>query len=165
MNFACPTMDIRNPFANYIGHGVSEDASFLRKLSDSFREDLSRAVTTKSLLGQLSHVLWKTKEDSLEDNWDGYGALPVSFESYLNARQILDTMPTTTPLPDISADPDGEISFEWYNGARKRFSLSVGADGQLTYAGIFGSSKAKGIESFGDEIPKTILESIKRVFA
>ena len=62
-------------------------------------------------------------------------------------------------------DPDGEVSLEWYRGPRRVFSISIGSNDELTYAGIFGASKARGVEPFSFEIPHAVLDNLRRLLA
>lgn len=55
------------------------------------------------------------------------------------------------------------MNFEWDNGPRSVFSVAVGRDGSLTYAGLDGGSKSQGVETFGEPIPATVREGIARV--
>jgi hypothetical protein len=92
-------------------------------------------------------------EETREENWDGYGASPVSVLAFLNARAFLSNLPTTVPIPEITVEPDGEIAFEWYLQPRWVFSVSVGSNNELTYAGLFGRNKIHGTEYFENELP------------
>ena len=56
--------------------------------------------------------LEKVYEECSEANWDGYGAMPISRDTYSEARKLLRMMPSSLQRPDISAEPDGEITFE-----------------------------------------------------
>ncbi len=102
-------------------------------------------------------------EECRSDNWDGYGAKRVGRRSYSEAARFCALLPASMPAPDVAADPDGEITFEWHEGQRKAFSVSVGPKSQLTYAGVFGKNKAHGVEHFGDEFPDVILGSLHRL--
>jgi hypothetical protein len=64
----------------------------------------------------------------------------------------------------VGADPDGEISFEWYRGPRRILTLSIGADRRLSYAGLFGSSKVNGVEYLRDELPEPVVANLRRLF-
>lgn len=96
------------------------------------------------------------------ENWDGEGAEPADPMSYHYALLFAQSLPGWAPNPDASVDPDGEICLEWGRGRRSIFSVSVGRDGTLTYAGLFGVSKQHGVESFADDIPPAILSGIRR---
>jgi len=109
--------------------------------------------------------LEKVYEECSEANWDGYGAMPISRETYSEARKLLRMMPSSLPRPDISAEPDGEITFEWYKEKYSVFVISVGGNNLITYAGLFGkSNKIHGTEYFADELPEIIHHCIRRLF-
>ena len=109
--------------------------------------------------------LEKVYEECSEANWDGYGAMPISRETYSEARKLLRMMPSSLPRPDISAEPDGEITFEWYKEKYSVVVISVGGNNLITYAGLFGkSNKIHGTEYFADELPEIICHCIRRLF-
>jgi hypothetical protein len=109
--------------------------------------------------------LEKVYEECLEANWDGYGAMPISRETYSKARKLLRMIPPSLSRPDISAEPDGEITFEWYKEKYSVVVISVGGNNLITYAGLFGkSNKIHGTEYFADELPEIIRHCIRRLF-
>jgi hypothetical protein len=142
--------------------GVSEDAFELQVkiMQLSSDEPQSMILDKQKLLQELYEVF----RECSEVNWDSYGAKATNLDFFSEALRFLKTLPSILTRPELTVDPDGEIAFEWYNGPKRIFSVSVGATSELTYAGIFGSNKASGTEYFGDELPKTILDNIQRVF-
>ncbi|MEA3447994.1 MAG: hypothetical protein U9Q98_06030 [Bacteroidota bacterium] len=109
--------------------------------------------------------LEKVYEECSEANWDGYGAMPISRETYSKARKLPRMIPSSLPRPDISAEPDGEITFEWYKEKYSVFVISVGSNNLVTYAGLFGkSNKIHGTEYFADKLPEIIRHCIRRLF-
>ena len=120
---------------------------------------ISLSATRQSSLDEL----YETVEACCSADWDGYGAAPVAFETYRNAEQFVHALPNGMPQPQVSIDPDGEISFEWYAAPNRVFSVSVGPDNELAYAGLFGASRTYGTEVFFDEVPEVILQNIKRL--
>jgi hypothetical protein len=160
-----------NAFADAMGsyywlfgrnRGVSVDAleleATIKELSSD--EPQSTFLDKQGLFQELFEVY---RECSVK-NWDGYGAKAVDSILFGEAFRFLEILPSTISKPEISTDPDGEIAFEWYGKNKRVFSVSVGQNGELTYAGIFGSGKTKGTELLRDEIPEIILENINRVF-
>ena len=110
--------------------------------------------------------LEKVYEECSEANWDGYGAMPISRETYFEARKLLTMIPLSFQMPEILAEPDGEIGFEWYKDKDSVFVISVSGNNIITYAGLFGTSnKTHGTEYFADELPRIILENIRRLFS
>ncbi len=97
------------------------------------------------------------------DDWDGAGSRRVEPSTYIYADQFLRLLPSSASLPDITVDSDGEILFEWDQGRRQVFSVSVGRDGTLTYAGLFGHTKTHGTEHPREALPSVILDCLERL--
>jgi hypothetical protein len=72
-------------------------------------------------------------------------------------------LPLTIPAPDVTVDPNGKVSFEWYSNPRKVFSVTVMATDEVVFAGLFNSSRICGVEYFVNEPPKGILDYIMRI--
>jgi hypothetical protein len=49
----------------------------------------------------------------MPDNWDGYGALTIKAATRRNAISALRSVLISAPIPDITPNPNGTISFEW----------------------------------------------------
>ncbi|MCL6582075.1 MAG: hypothetical protein K6U11_00410 [bacterium] len=164
-NVICPCPSFRSFREPYTARGLSEDASWLQEsfdkiLSNLLEENITIGASREKVLKSLK----KAFAEYSTDNWDGYGAKAVDRYSYYEAQRFINVLPITIPVPEVAVDPDGEISFEWYAGPRKVFTVSIGKNRELTYAGLFGSNKIYGTEHFEDFIPKIILENIQRVF-
>jgi hypothetical protein len=78
------------------------------------------------------------------DGWDGPGSKGVEQSTHYYAEQFLKLLPSHVAFPDIAADTDGEILFEWDRGRRQVFTVSVGREGVLSFAGLFGQEKIHG---------------------
>jgi hypothetical protein len=126
---------------------------------------LARTMTIGRHYLETRKSLAEAYKSSAVGNWDGYGAKPIDPGSCLKAIRFSTLLPMNIPIPDISIDTDGEARFEWYRGPRQVFSVAVRNDGQLAYAGLFGANKAYGAEYLGDELPNTLLDNIRRVYA
>jgi len=87
----------------------------------------------QSLLGRLNEVFNEAKER----DWDGDNAEPVSDSTYYNATKLLLVITGNLPAPEISADNDGFIEFEWYKEGRS-FSLYITDTNLVLYAGFYG---------------------------
>jgi hypothetical protein len=74
--------------------------------------------------------------ESCAPGWDGYAAASASCESYLRAKRFIKALPANFLAPEVAVDPDGEVSLEWYCPTGRVFSVSIGANDGLTYAGI-----------------------------
>lgn len=143
--------------------GISEDAGRWEAQENSIQQNMSRAT---SLNGQeMEQDLILLFQQHSNDNWDGYGAKPVTLENLLAAINFWRTLPTTVPRPELAVDPDGAIVFEWYRRPRKVFSVAVEKDNRVTYAGLFDSSKESGTDYFDQDLPETIFLQIQRVLS
>lgn len=101
--------------------------------------------------------------ESTEDDWDGYGAKGIDAPTCLNALAFLLLLPSTLPTPEISAQPNGAIAFEWLRERRQMFSVSIGRTNRMAYAGLFGNSTVYGAEYFVDQIPQVVFQNIERL--
>lgn len=104
-------------------------------------------------------------EAASKPNWDGEGAASANPLSYEYAKAFLKVLSPSIPIPDFDVDSDGELCLEWDDGPRSVFSVSIGPDGTLTYAGLFGVNKTHGVETFTDSIPASIESNILRARA
>jgi hypothetical protein len=99
-----------------------------------------------------------------EPNWDGFNARPVSDETIINAYMLLDALPLGFPRPSIGAEPDGDLTLEWYRSPRRTLSVSVNSQGELNYAALLGPSRTCGTEAFYGDVPGAILDLVWRVY-
>jgi hypothetical protein len=113
----------------------------------------------------LDEQLYDVVEQCARPGWDGYDAEPVSQEAYANAYRFIEGLPLDFPMPSISAEPDGHITFEWYASPRRTLSVSISPDGEIHYAALLGATRSYGTEPFSGEIPRTILSWARRVTA
>lgn len=102
-------------------------------------------------------------EDCREPNWDGYGAQPVSDETYHLAVEFLKALRFGTAVPSIGAEPDGHLTVEWYRSPQRTLSVSISPHGELHFAALLGLAKAYGTEPFIGEVPKFICDLIDQV--
>ena len=97
--------------------------------------------------------------------WDGFGANAVTAVAVADARAFAEALDSTLPVPEVGAEPDGALTFEWHRSARQTLSVSVHGSGVLHYAALLGAAKAYGTEPFVGEVPKIISDLIHRVTA
>ncbi len=107
--------------------------------------------------------LLKTCEECRDPNWDGYGAQPVSEETYHLALQFLQSLPSGMAVPSVGAEPDGHLTVEWYRSPRRTLSVSIGCDGELYYAALLGTERVCGTETFRARMPQVLSDLIARI--
>jgi len=141
--------------------GLSEDARSVRRVQSASTD------TSNSLLEFLKVQLIQQVGNALtlasEDDWDGYQAIAADVSIFSYALSFIDQLPLNYPTPEIAIDNDGEIAFEWDYEPRRIFSVRIGRDGWLNYAGLFGHSSFHGAEIMRDSIPSEIIDGIERV--
>jgi hypothetical protein len=143
-------------------HGVSEDAERLRRMLGTVHHDRTAGVSLTAPHRMTLEALLDTLEEATRPDWDGYGAGAVSPEASVRAHQFVNLLPTTVPAPDVSADPNGRVHFEWRPGRGRAFVVSVGPGDIVHYAGLFGRNKVHGSEELNDEIPRGVLAHLAR---
>ena len=145
--------------------GIGDVARRLSEWLAEIRNGLDATVSLGNVRQAASRRLYEIREECGRSDWDGYGARAVSFRTYEKAKQFIGALPWGVAVPEISADPDGEISFEWYSAPSKVFSVSIGPTNELSYAGLFGASRTHGTEIFHDEIPQIVFSHIRRALS
>lgn len=152
MTLGAPATQGGSEAARYVAYQVQQNR---RHLQSSYTLGLERP-------GVLDE-LFAVAEAACETGWDGYGAEPVSQETYVRAYRFVESLPLGTPAPVVTAEPDGQLAFEWYVSPRRTLSVSVSPEGDLHYSALLGPNKSFGTEVFLDETPKAILDLIRRV--
>ena len=71
-----------------------------------------------------------------EPNWDREGADPVTTEIVEIARRVIKELPGDIEIPQISADPQGNVEFDWYLENGTMFTISIGKEGDVAISGL-----------------------------
>jgi hypothetical protein len=143
---------------------LSDEAQvLLRLIRDASDFSGSVAVGEPKRAGQ--EALAEAYTAAQAEDWDGAGSKRVEPNTYVYADMFLRLLPSSASLPEITADRDGEILFEWDGGRRQVFSVSVGRDGTLTFAGLFGHTKIHGTEYLRENLPSVISDCLERLVA
>jgi hypothetical protein len=144
--------------------GVSGEACFVHQEAEKGRNQLQESYALGQVGKGTFYELLQIAQEREIANWDGYGADAVPYEAYLSACLFLDALPLGTPAPTIGAEPDGDITFEWYHSTRRVLSVSISANCELNYAALLpGPRKATGTEQFVGDVPASILNLISDV--
>ena len=143
--------------------GLSAEASEVERHINSTCSYLWESLSLRHVSELALFQLFAVALETAKSNWDGHGARPINPAAFEQAQRFLAALPTTTPVPTVNVDPDGEVSVSWDLDRHWTFSASVGPTGRISYAGLFGSRRAYGTEWFFGEIPQPILDGIARV--
>lgn len=144
--------------------GTSDTAGFIAKQAQEGRQKWLNSYIFGQVMESVGELCQLFQDCRLPD-WDGYGATPVSEDTFQLAYQLLKALPPGTPAPSLGAEPDGHITLEWHRSPRWTLSVSVSPMGELHYAALVGASKHYGTEPFYGEVPKAIVDLIHRVLA
>lgn len=150
------------PSSSVLDRGLSDDAREVRRLwsiSSGFTPSFARQARYLAAIRALESAF----AHSQEENWDGYGAKRAQLQTLIYAIEFLGYLSSSTPIPEISVDPDGDIAFEWDFGPRKIVSVRVERDGTLHYAGLIGHATFHGTEHLQEGIPASIAAGIGRI--
>ena len=99
-----------------------------------------------------------------EDDWDDYGAIAVNEAVVLRAEALIRALPESIPAPRISAEPDGQISFDWLPSRTRTFTLSVNSGNRLAYAWIDGANRGNAAEVFERGVlPSRLLNELQQI--
>ncbi len=143
--------------------GASDTAYFIAEQAQKGRGHLQSSHSLGLGAKRVLEDLIKVAEECSSANWDGYGAEPITNETFWQAYHFLSALPFGFPTPSVGAEPDGHLTFEWHRSSRRTLSISVSPEGDLHYAALLGASKAYGTEPFSGVVPKIILDLINRV--
>ena len=86
-----------------------------------------------------------------QPNWDGHGAEPVHYLTYENTRTFIENLPSSAGVPEVGADPDGELVLEWRRGGDRLLSISIALNGRLTFIYRNGAKRMRDTLWFMDQ--------------
>ncbi len=146
--------------------GVSQEAISVTKVFSGLLMNMSESVYLSReyfLPKQASDYLSEIESECTGDNWEE-GAVGVKKLTIIKAKEFLKALPKRFQTPEIEAEKNGSISFEWYRNPKQIFVVRINDLGVLKYAGLFGPVKStRGTSYFDGYVPDEVLELIKRV--
>lgn len=144
--------------------GVSDSAQKIKSATGEISDSLASTYTMGRIIKILDELAEIANKHS-SDGWGSEGTKAVNRASYNNAFKFVLALPSSLMMPEIYVDPDGIITFEWYEDKRRVFSVSIGNRGELSYAGLFGSNRTCGVEYLTGYIPELIINNVQRVYS
>lgn len=72
-------------------------------------------------------------KEAIGPGWAGVGSDPVHPLTYEMAQRFLGALPVGMSAPEINADPDGEITFDWNYGRDRILAVSINLSGRLSF--------------------------------
>ncbi len=141
----------------------SEPAQTLLYMQERIREHLLTSLTVRDARERLLDDLERLCIEASGQGWDGYGAESLNRDAYGFAKTFIKALPTMSPLPELNADPDGEVSLDWSFGKRRALTVSVGPTGRCTFAWVYGQRSNRGTDWIEDEIPASIAFALRQL--
>ena len=152
MTACCQTAPSFWGIASKYDSGVSDVADRLQQM---LKESVEHYLEPR--LDQMASEIAEVYTDNRS------AAFPVGRDTALVACRFASLLPRSVALPEISADPDGEISFDWFGPSGKMFSVSISKSARLSYAGWFREDgRIHGTEKLVDSFPEEILRGLQR---
>lgn len=104
-------------------------------------------------------------EESKEFDTDNAVSEPISDATYNNAIKFLKSLPLgTLPKPELAADNDGYIEFEWYKDS-KSFSVYITDSNLVYFAAYYGKdNRLSGRFRYEGYFPRNYKDLARAVF-
>ncbi|MEK7289055.1 MAG: hypothetical protein AAB067_02655 [Planctomycetota bacterium] len=150
-------------FSRISTDATGETAQYIAKQLNEGRRSMQSAHSLGlGVMGAVDALCEMVKQCDVE-NWDGYGAAPVTTKTFQQAINVLEALPLGTSAPAVGSEPDGHITLEWHKTPRRTLSVSISPEGELHYAALLGQKKRYGTEPFWGEVPDVIMDIIRQV--
>lgn len=145
--------------------GISKESLALENQYKVIRE--SNRITSLSLVRNDQDLQAEVDRLALEcrlDGWNGYDAEAVIDGTIKEAYQLIESFPDDLPSPEISAEPTGEICFEWYRDKWNLITLSVGGTEVIIYSAMFGiDDRSYGRKPLTHSLQVELIQLISRL--
>jgi hypothetical protein len=103
---------------------------------------------------------------SLEENWDGYGASPISSQVRGHAQRFIKMIEASSsglPVPEVSPMPSGTISFEWETQNTEAY-LEIG---NTRYSGFIKTNRQQTVflQGLAEDLDQQTVSLIQRAIS
>lgn len=159
----CPPFWIRPSDAGFDENSSGRIAKDIDEAIDQLRKSVT--ITFGRPLDEMRDSLNEIFRECMRADWDGYGAVAISEDAYEEAKKIINLLPSSIPVPEILAEPTGDIGFEWHKGEGQVFAISVRGKNLIFFAGLNAGNKVHGSEYFEDTIPLVIRQYLRRLYS
>ncbi len=119
--------------------------------------------TYDAMNSELKRRIKEIAEECSVPGWDGYGANAVTAAAVAEARAFAEAIDSSVLVPEVGAEPDGALTFEWHRSARQTLSVSVHGSRLLHYAALLGTERICGTEAFRARMPLALGDLIARI--
>lgn len=141
-------MEIITPISSYLSAltvAAGPASSAITTLNNSVRlRDYDRSYTNQQNQIILLLSLREIVSDCAAPGWDGEHAAPITGRVVENAIRVINTLPFTVGIPNISPQSNGKIAFEWYRAPYHQLIISVGPTSDVAFSAILGGKRILG---------------------
>ena len=92
---------------------------------------------TLAQLKQCKKDLKDLLETAGKPDWDGEDADPVTEDTIKAAEKVIDELPGESGVPEISADPEGNVEFDWHLDNGTMLTVCIGQKGEIAISGLY----------------------------
>jgi hypothetical protein len=142
------------------------ESDVARMIDQSSRDlilEFKKSETVGGVYSQFATEFESVVEECTVENWDGYGAVSLSPDAISAATRFAEVIPLGLSKPSVGAEPDGNMTFEWYVSPDKTLSVSIDRVANLHYSALLGTDQHYGTVSFVGVLPAAVLELIYQV--
>ncbi len=107
---------------------------------------------------EAQEALQAVYREAIAPGWAGSGSNAVHPLTLEKAQQFLYALPMSLPAPEVNADPDGEISFDWVLGRDRLLAVSISLSGRLSF--IYRNRSVRMRDTFwfmDDQVPDELV--------
>ena len=92
--------------------------------------------STSEIQKKCESAIQELLETAGKKNWDGEDANPVSQSAVDAALKVAAMLTDSVETPEITADPHGNVEFDWNLDNGTMFTISVGHSGEIAISGL-----------------------------
>lgn len=156
---------VNTPSIFYNSLAISDASMRIKASIDEIRERFRSTFSIGWGQNDPFEKLHTIRSEAKFDDWDGYNSKPINEDAAETAWKFLDALPFTVDPPDVSPNPNGNITFEWYRSPRKLLSIDINSEGILYFAAVIGNDEIWGKTQFRVDFPAQIMDLIGRIIA
>lgn len=106
---------------------------------------------------RLKRELESILSECSENDWDGYGALPIDLKSVRWASKFIAHLPDYISYPELSPEPTGELTMLW---DKRGYYIIIGinSEGHISYGGTSPTGHIYGDSQLNDDATKIPVE-------
>lgn len=157
-----------DPQLNLTPVGVSEESVQIKEeLRIIFNELQNISGSVKSgVQTKITKVLDEISTECMNEDWDGYGAKPISDDACKALLGFISQVPASLPVPEVVPESDGDVGLEWHVNNDRWLIMSFNGRGEVHYAAKFDEyTKNDGVSRLDDEQTKFLIGLVRMILA